>query len=59
LVRLFGRDQFEFEVQLVLEREEVPGFRLGIEGEVQPLGWGTWLRTGEFGRDADDTIFRL
>jgi type VI secretion system protein ImpH len=61
LVRFFGGDQIDFEVQLVLARDEVPGLVLGAEG-AQPLGWSTWIRTrpaGSYGGDADETILRL
>jgi type VI secretion system protein ImpH len=59
LVRLFTHDQFEVELQLVLEREEVPGCVLGGEEEGQPLGWSTWIRSRPFDRHADDTILML
>lgn len=60
ITRFFSEDLFEFEVQLVLESEEVPGLVLGgADPHAQPLGWSTWIRTGEFQRDADETILRL
>ncbi|MBA4156218.1 MAG: type VI secretion system baseplate subunit TssG [Gemmatimonadetes bacterium] len=57
LVRFFSHDQFDFEIQLVLARDDVPGCVLGT-GE-QPLGWGTWIRTTGLARDADETILSL
>lgn len=60
LAQFFSHDQFDFDVQLVLARDEVPGCVLGSDGEEPPpLGWRTWLRTKEFARDADDTILTL
>jgi len=60
LTRFFSHDQFDFEVQLVLARDEVPPCRLGEDsGRLTPLGWGTWLRTGAFARDADETVLTL
>jgi type VI secretion system protein ImpH len=60
LVRLFAHDQFEFEAQLVLETEDVPGVELGDVEEVgERLGWSTWIRTQPRGRAADETILRL
>lgn len=44
-----------FDVQLVLRKEEVPGCRLGDEGAAR-LGWSTWLKHQPFVHDADDTI---
>ena len=60
LTRFFGDDQLDFEIQLVLAREEVPGIRLGMDGgESAPLGWCTWLRTAPLTSDPDDTVFTL
>lgn len=60
LVRFFAHDQYEFEVQLVLDREEVPGCVLGDEPEEGGrLGWSTWVRSRPFHRDADETILKL
>ncbi len=60
LARFFCHDQFDFDIQLVLAREEVPGCVLGSDAEEPtPLGWRTWLRTKPFAHDADDTILTL
>ena len=60
LARFYGNDQYEFELQLVLARDEVPGCVLGADdGPPQPLGWSTWLRSAPFPTDADQTILRL
>jgi predicted component of type VI protein secretion system len=58
-VRLFSHDQFDVEVQLVLEQEAVPGCVLGGDGPEQPLGWSTWVRTRPLDHHADDTILTL
>lgn len=60
LTRFFSHDQFDFEVQLVLARDDVPGCVLGgVEQRGAPLGWCTWIRTAPFARDADDTVLTL
>ena len=61
LVRFFSRGAFDFEVQLVLARDQVAGCVLGEPGEQrQPLGWATWIRTTKpFVRDPDETVFSL
>ena len=47
-----------FDVQVILEKEEVPECRLTGEGEKAPrLGWMSWLKTKEFKADAGDAIF--
>jgi type VI secretion system protein ImpH len=50
-VRNYVGFEFDWEVQLVLTRDEVPGIRLGREGR---LGWTTWLGTRRAETDADD-----
>ncbi len=59
LLHFFGQDEFDFELQLVLARDDVPGLVLGGDGPAQPLGWCTWLRCAPFAHDADDTILAL
>ena len=60
LTRFFSGEQFDFEVQLVLARDEVPGCVLGADGDsVPPLGWCTWLRSAPLARDPDETILSL
>jgi type VI secretion system protein ImpH len=60
LTRFFSNDEFDFEVQLVLNRHEVPRCELGVDAETAPrLGWTTWGRTKEMTRDAADTILQL
>jgi type VI secretion system protein ImpH len=58
LTRFFGNDEIDFEIQLVLARDDVPACRLG-DGDGLPLGWCTWIKTVPFGRDADETTFTL
>ncbi|HKV72912.1 MAG TPA: type VI secretion system baseplate subunit TssG [Gemmatimonadales bacterium] len=60
LVRAFGGDSFDFEVQLILARDDVPGTVLGAE-DAPPvaLGWATWIKTAPRDADADDTTFTL
>ncbi len=60
LTRFFGGSEFDFEVQLVLKREEVPGCELGRGDLTAPrLGWITWAKSAAMGRDPDDTVLEL
>ena len=59
LARFYGNDQFDFEIQLVLARDEAPPCRLDADAEPLPLGWCTWLRTAPLERDPDDAVFML
>ncbi|HEY7636884.1 MAG TPA: type VI secretion system baseplate subunit TssG [Gemmatimonadales bacterium] len=59
LTRFFCGEQFDFEVQLILARDDVPPCTLGADAPGIPLAWCTWMRTREFSRDPDDTILML
>lgn len=57
LTRLFAGQELDFDVQLVLEANEVPGCRLGKPGpDALRLGWSSWLKTKAFIYDADESI---
>jgi type VI secretion system protein ImpH len=60
LLGFFAGSEFDFEVQLVLWRNEVPSCELGGEGAAAPqLGWVTWMKGAPFGRDPGDTILQI
>jgi type VI secretion system protein ImpH len=60
LVRFYFNDQLDFEVQLVLRRDETPRCELGSQGDDAPrLGWTTWAKTNQMQRDPEETILRL
>lgn len=58
LTRFFSDDEIEFEVRLVLDRDEVPAISLGAD-DTAPLGWASWLRSQPFEHDASDTVLTL
>jgi type VI secretion system protein ImpH len=59
-VRFFSNDEWDFDVKLILEREQVPACALGAEGTSRPqLGWVSWVKSSPFGRDPDDTVLAL
>jgi type VI secretion system protein ImpH len=58
LSRFFAGQEYDFDVQLVLKKTDVPWCCLGGTGEYAPrLGWSAWLKTGEFTADAEDAVF--
>jgi type VI secretion system protein ImpH len=60
MVRLFSNNEFDFDVQLVLEREQVPSCSVGFDDAESPqLGWVTWLKSKPMDRDPSDTILNL
>lgn len=53
MVRGWVDREFEWDVQVVLLQDEVPGVRLGEAGW---LGWTSWLLSGPAAADADDYV---
>lgn len=58
--QFFAGLEIDFEVQLVLKREDAPGCCLGAEGDTAPkLGWVSWVKSVPMNRDPDETVYRL
>lgn len=58
LTKLYVGPDLSFDVQLTLEKEEVPELRLSGPGVDAPrLGWNTWLHHEPEWRDRDDAVF--
>jgi|LakMenEpi03Aug12_release.lakeMendotaPanAssembly.Ray.scaffolds.fasta_scaffold13796_5 type VI secretion system protein ImpH len=55
--RRYVGPQYDFDVQVVLKKNEVPPLKLG--GETGYLGWSTWLGVRQDSVDAEDAIFQL
>jgi len=59
-VRFFSSEQYEAEVQLILNRDEAPACQLGLRGEYEPrLGLASWLKTKPLQYDPGDALFLL
>ena len=60
MTRLYAGVEFDFDVQVVLKKEEVPWCQLLVDPTEAPrLGWNSWVRSGPMQRDADEAVFRL
>ncbi|MGH9433174.1 MAG: type VI secretion system baseplate subunit TssG [Terriglobia bacterium] len=60
LVRFFSNDEFEFEVQLILKKDEVPPCELEAGGDAAPrLGWVTWMKSKPLDADPGETVLKL
>jgi type VI secretion system protein ImpH len=60
LARFYTGGEIDFDVQLVLARDQVPEYELGAEGADElPLGLCSWAKTGDFEHDPDDAILSL
>jgi type VI secretion system protein ImpH len=59
-LRLYTNREFDFIVQLVLEREETPAMELGFEGATASrLGLVSWIKNRPLQRDPDEATYRL
>lgn len=60
ITRFFSGDEIDFEVQLVLKRDEVPACELSdaVAASWQ-LGWSTWVKSAPMRRDPADTILKI
>lgn len=59
-VQFFSNNEWDFELNLILEREQVPTCTLGAEGVSAPqLGWVSWVKTAPLNRDPGDTVLAL
>jgi type VI secretion system protein ImpH len=57
LIKLLAGPEFDFDVQLVLKAEEVPGTVLTTRARRRPmLRWNTWLRSKPFERDDEQVV---
>jgi type VI secretion system protein ImpH len=60
LVRFYAGDEVDFELQLILKREEVPSCELGAAPDQAPLlGWVSWSKCSPLSRDPAETILPL
>lgn len=60
VTRFFSNQCLEFEVQLVLDRNEVPKVELDLDSKSPArLGWLSWAKTEPTTSDKDDTILTL
>jgi type VI secretion system protein ImpH len=62
MLRLATGPEYDFELTLVLRKEDVPKLRLGRSDASEApapgrLGWSTWLNHDEFELDRDDAVF--
>ena len=60
LVRFFAGGAMDFELKLILKKEQAPPCVLGAEGEEEPrLGWVSWAKTRMQDADPADAVLRI
>ena len=59
MIRFYVRAELDFDVQLILEADDVPAFQASrAEAASTRLGRYSWLKSREFDHDANQAIFR-
>lgn len=57
IIKFLAGPEFDFDIQLVLKAEEVPGTVLTTRARRRPMvGWNTWIRTRPFERDDEQVV---
>jgi type VI secretion system protein ImpH len=56
-VRMYAGPELDFDAQLILRREEVPGCQLVPTGLGARLGWNTWAASVPRTTDAEEPVF--
>lgn len=60
MVRFYAGDELDFEVQLILRKEETPPCELGGDkGPAPQLGWLSWAKTTPLNSDPSQTVLQL
>lgn len=60
MVRFYAGDELDFEVQLILRKEETPPCELGgADGPAPQLGWLSWAKTTPLKADPAQTVLQL
>lgn len=58
LANFMGRGEIDFDVQLILRKEDVPACELGAD-EAPRLGWTSWAKTRPLAAHAGETSFSI
>jgi type VI secretion system protein ImpH len=60
LIRFYVGPEKDFDVQLVLRKEDIPPCRLAADSQYTPrLGWNTWMQSERSSHDAMDAVFQF
>lgn len=56
VARLFAGSGFDFDIQVILNKEDIPFCRLGHDASPARLGWNSWARVAPATKDSTDAI---
>ncbi|KXF77938.1 type VI secretion protein [Paramesorhizobium deserti] len=58
LTQLFVGSNLDFDIQVILKKEQIPFCKLGTPDDAARLGWNCWARTAPAAHDSRDAIIR-
>ncbi len=56
LSRLYIGSALDFDIQIILSKEDIPFCRVGQDGDPPRLGWNSWARVAPAERDSADAV---
>ncbi|MFP7674522.1 type VI secretion system baseplate subunit TssG [Marivita sp. S0852] len=56
LMRFYVGPVLDFDIQIILDKRDVPETQMGGDGPLPRLGWNAWARIAPAARDSDDAI---
>ena len=60
ILKFYCGEEIDFEVQLILRREETPGVELAADADPNlMLGWTSWIKNAPIGRDPEDAVLQF
>lgn len=60
ILKFYCGNEIDFEVQLILDRDQAPGIELGGQTDSNLLlGWTTWIKNAPLDRDPDEAVLQL
>jgi type VI secretion system protein ImpH len=60
ILKFWSNDELDFEVELILKREDVSPLRFDLDAGIGPLlGWTTWVKNREMQRDPDEATLYI
>ncbi|WP_436799533.1 type VI secretion system baseplate subunit TssG [Rhizobium oryzicola] len=58
LTRLYVGAALDFDIQVILRKEDIPVCQLGRAGDPPRLGWNSWARTAPAAADSGDAVIQ-
>jgi len=59
ILKFYCGTEIDFEVQLILDRNQATGVELGDAGSTLLLGWTTWIKNAPLDRDPQEAVLQM